>query len=138
MSGYALLKSVIVPSASVAWAHEYQMTSPSFLAAGRILLFHSAMAAWYFAGEAVASAGAAAGGLACARTGFGAEPEMPNATRIPPTTTAHRRTFIALSLRSRPGRRRHAARPAPRAATREDASAHRGAAGDAPARRPAR
>jgi hypothetical protein len=58
-----LLKAAMVPSASVAWAQLYQMTSPSFLAAGRILLFHSVIAAWCFAADAVVSTGATAGGL---------------------------------------------------------------------------
>src|SRR4030095_1298789 len=91
MSGYALLKSLIVPSASVAWAHEYQMTSPSFFAAGRLLLFHSAMAGWYFAADAGVSPGAA-------------EPDAPalclRGRRVLPLPLAHG----GLILRRRRGR----------------------------------
>src|SRR5258706_5797677 len=54
MSGYALLKAVIVPSASVAWAQLYQMTSPSFFAAGTIFFFHSPIADWNFPGSGAA------------------------------------------------------------------------------------
>src|SRR4029453_15760624 len=125
MSGYALLNAVIVPSASVAWAQLYQMTSPSFFAAGTILLFHSAIAAWYLAGDAVVSTGAAAGGLLCARTGAGTRPTtQARTTRIPGTSTAPRGPVISRSLRSRP---RSAATRGPLAATRRASRARRAA-----------
>src|SRR2546422_2907627 len=102
----------MVPSASVAWAQLYQITSPSFFAAGTTLLFHSAMAAWNFAGDAEESAGAAAGVLACARTVAGAAPTVTTDTRSPEISDAHLRIFIAVSLRLRPRiRRRPSARP---------------------------
>src|SRR5882724_11104614 len=102
MSGYALLKAVIVPSASVAWAQLYQMTSPSFFAAGTIFDFHSAMAAWNLAADAEVSAGAAAGGLLCAASVPGVSPAMATDTRTPETIAAHRPIVITPSLRSRP------------------------------------
>src|SRR6185436_6233659 len=116
MSGYVLLKAVIVPSASVAWAQLYQMTSPSFFAAGTILLFHSVIAAWNFAGDAVVSTGAAAGGLLCARSMPGASaPATTTDANSPDIISTHRRLVIELSLR----RRRHfAARSAPLGVTR--------------------
>src|SRR5262249_56012402 len=102
-----LLKAAIVPSASVAWAQLYQTTSPSFFAAGTILLFHSAIAAWYFAGVAVGSAGAAggaaAGGLLCALSVSGASAPAP--TTPPPrphSIPAPRRLVTAPFLRSPP------------------------------------
>src|SRR5262249_61004493 len=102
----------MVPSASVAWAQLYQMTSPSFFAAGTILLFHSAIAAWNFAGLAVVSAGAAAAGLLCAPTAAGRKPAA--TTHDTSSNAAHRGLFISLSLRSRP---RPLATPGPRPAT---------------------
>src|SRR5438093_8950499 len=129
MSGYALLKILMVPSASVAWAQLYQMTSPSFFAAGTILLFHSAMAAWYFAPVAVVSAGggAAAGGLLCARSVTGASPAATTiAVRRPDTIAAHCRLVIARRLRSR---RFPSATPGPLAATRRASRARRAGGG---------
>src|SRR5262245_20539553 len=93
MSGWLLLKRLIVASASVAWAQLYQMTSPSFLAARTTLLFHSAIAAWNFAGDA---SGSGAGGRA------GAE-SRPGATRPPttsPRTPKRTASFIAALLRT--------------------------------------
>src|SRR5690242_1699347 len=92
----------MVPSASVAWAQLYQMTSPSFFAAGTILLFHSAIAAWYFAAVAVRSAGAA-GGLLCALSASGASVTATRAdARSPDTIAPHRRLVITSFLRSPP------------------------------------
>src|SRR2546425_10107828 len=123
MSGYALLKAVMVPSASVAWAQLYQMTSPSFFAAGTIFDFHSAMAAWYFAADAEVSAGAAAGGLLCARDVAGTRPPATMTDRTTPETiAAHRRIVIARFLRSRP---RPSATRGPLAATRRASRARR-------------
>src|ERR1700741_104540 len=123
MSGYTLLKAVIVPSASVACAQLYQMTSPSFLAAGRILLFHSAIAAWCFAGDAVVSTGAAAGGLVWASSADGVRPPT-TATSAASIITAHRGLVIARVLRSRP---RSWATPAPRGSPRGASRAPRAA-----------
>src|SRR3989454_6162126 len=88
----------MVPSASVAWAQLYQITSPSFFAAGTTLLFHSPMAAWNFAGDAEESADAAAGGLACARTLAGAAPTGTTDPRSPQITAAPLPVLIAVSL----------------------------------------
>src|SRR5215467_6608838 len=96
MSGYLLLKRPIVASASVAWAQLYQITSPSFLAAGTILLFHSASAAWNFAGDASGSDAAGAGARPCASSSPGATQTAMNSPSIPRQTGTRQRVIERL------------------------------------------
>src|SRR5438093_12677048 len=108
MSGYALLKILMVPSASVAWAQLYQMTSPSFLAAGTILLFHSAIAVWNFTGAAEASDGGCGptlGTRACAPTVAGAMPTSTSADDRARTSAFKGRILIPVLLPAIPERR---------------------------------
>src|SRR2546428_3350178 len=93
MSGYVLLKSRMVSSASFACVQLYQTTSPSFFAAGTILFFHSAVAAWNFAGSAVADD---AGARPCAEIRSGASAPATITAETERTATECQGAFIRI------------------------------------------